>query len=125
MNVKELTRQITIKAPFLPKLGQGVLFLLKYYFAIIALSVVYKVIFLIFNHPGESCSFGDYVNIIRYGLKHDIAVAGYFSIIPLLLSIVTTFKEIPLRIFYKCYNSILSFAIAQYAGIVVRDLIFQ
>lgn len=112
MNFKELTRQITIKAPFLPKLGQGVLFLLKYYFAIIALSVVYKVIFLIFNHPGESCSFGDYVNIIRYGLKHDIAVAGYFSIIPLLLSIVTTFKEIPLRIFYKCYNSILSFAIA-------------
>lgn len=112
MSIKEKIRKIAAQAPFLPKLGQGVLFLLKYYFAIVALSVVYKVIFLIFNHPGENCSFGDYVDIIRYGLKHDFAVAGYFSIIPLFLNIVIIFKEIPLGIFYKCYNSILSFAIA-------------
>lgn len=112
MSIKEKLRKIAAQAPFLPKLGQGVLFLLKYYFAIVALSVVYKLIFLIFNHPGENCFFGDYLDVILYGLKHDFAVAGYFSIIPLLLNIVTIFKEIPLGIFYKCYNSILSFAIA-------------
>ena len=48
MSIKEKLRKIAAQAPFLPKLGQGVLFLLKYYFAIVALSVVYKLIFLIF-----------------------------------------------------------------------------
>lgn len=87
---------------------RGALFLLKYYGALILLSVIYKIVFLAVNHGSTSCSFGDYSDIVRHGIKHDLAVAGYFTAIPLLLTFVKIFIHLPLRIFYKCYNIILA-----------------
>lgn len=92
------------------RLGRGMLFLLKYYFAFILLSVIYKILFLAFNHGDESFSFVDYADIVTNGIKHDFAIAGYFTAIPTLLTLVKFYKHIPLRIFYKCYNTIIALA---------------
>ena len=97
---------------FRDRLGRGIVFMLKYYFAFIAIAFVYKIIFLIFNHGDEGCSFGDYIDVITHGIKHDYAVAGYFTVIPLLLVIIKIFKQIPLRIFYRCYNIIIALAMS-------------
>lgn len=97
---------------FYDRLGRGIMFLLKYYFALIVLAFIYKIVFLVFNHNDVSCSFSDYMNVVAHGIKHDFAVAGYFTAIPLLLTIAKTFWHIPLRIFYKCYNIVIALATA-------------
>ncbi len=95
---------------FRDRLGRGITFLLKYYFAFIALGIIYKIFFLVFNRGGENCSLGDYMDVVLHGMKHEFAVAGYFTGIPLLLTIVKVFLHIPLRIFYKCYNIVIALA---------------
>ena len=87
-----------------------VLFLLKYYSAFILLSVVYKILFLALNNGNDSFLFGDYTDVLLHGIKHDFAVAGYFTAIPLLLTMANTFMCLPLRPFYKAYNGIMAFA---------------
>lgn len=88
------------------------MFLLKYYFALVTVAVVYKLLFLTINHGNESCTAGDYINVAIYGLKHDLAIAGYFTAIPLLLAIVSIFKKTKLRRFYNCYNALIAFSAA-------------
>ena len=88
----------------------GMVFLLKYYSAFITLSVIYRIIFLAPGHSSGNLSFGDYTDVILHGLRHDFAIAGYFTAIPLLLAIAKTFTRLPLSIFYKIYNSIMAFA---------------
>ena len=90
--------------------ASGVLFLLKYYSAFILLSVIYKILFLALNSGNDSFSFGDYTDVLLHGTKHDFAVAGYFTAIPLLLTMANTFMCLPLRYFYKAYNGIMAFA---------------
>ena len=85
-------------------------FLLKYYSAFITLSVIYRIVFLALNHGNHSPSLGDYTDVISNGIRHDFAIAGYFTAIPLLLAIAKTFIRLPLRIFYRIYNSIMAFA---------------
>ena len=90
--------------------ASGVLFLLKYYSAFILLSVIYKILFLALNSGNDSFLFGDYTDVLLHGIKHDFAVAGYFTAIPLLLTMANTFMCLPLRLFYKAYNGIMAFA---------------
>ncbi len=80
------------------------LFIAKYYFSLIGLSVLYKPLFLMFNNGDNDCSIGDYFSVATHGLLHDFAVAGYFTVIPLLLIMVSIFKEIPMRKILTCYN---------------------
>ncbi len=98
--------------PFNDSVGFGMVFLLKYYSAFIILSFIYKIIFLALNHGDDCGSFGDYTDILLHGARHDFAIAGYFTAIPLLLTIIKVFTHLPLRIFYKVYNGILAFAIS-------------
>lgn len=91
-------------------IGSGMVFLMKYYSVFILLSVIYKIIFLALNHGSTNCSFGDYIDVVIHGIKHDFAVAGYFTAIPLLLTTAKTFIRLPLRIFYKCYNMVMAIA---------------
>ena len=93
-------------------LGFGMMFLLKYYLAFILLSIIYKIIFLTLNHEDACFTVGDYAAVLLHGLRHDFAVAGYFTAIPLLLTMADTFMRLPLRFFYKAYNSVIALAIS-------------
>ena len=88
------------------------LFIVKYYFSLIALSILYKPVFLLMNGGCEDYSMADYLCVIFHGLPHDFAVAGYFTTIPLLLTATTLFADIPLKGFFKGYNTIIATAIA-------------
>ena len=96
--------------PLHGNIGPGVVFLLKYYSAFILLSIIYKIIFLALNHGNECFTFGDYANVLLHGIRHDFAVAGYFTAIPWLLTMARIFTRLPLRIFYRIYNGIVAFA---------------
>ena len=80
------------------------LFLARYYFSLIALFIIYKLIFLALNCGDASISVTDYLAVIYNGMPHDFAVAGYFTTIPLLLTIATLFADFPLKSFFKIYN---------------------
>lgn len=86
------------------------LFIVKYYFTLVVLSVLYKLIFLTLNSSDTVCSIFDYLNVIYYGLPHDLAVAGYFTTIPLILTTATLFADFSLRGFFKVYNIIVATA---------------
>ena len=108
MKLKEYFKRIG-KRPFHDSIGFGMVFLLKYYSAFIILSLIYKIIFLAQNH-GNNLSVGDYTDVLRHGIRHDFAIAGYFTAIPLLLTITKTFIRLPLKTFYKIYNVLMAFA---------------
>ncbi|MBQ5889295.1 MAG: hypothetical protein IIW77_08505, partial [Bacteroidaceae bacterium] len=102
----------TEQCSFHESIGCGMIFLLKYYSAFIILSFIYKIIFLALNHGDDSCTFGNYADVLLHGVRHDLAIAGYFTAIPLLLTMAKLFIRPPLRIFYKTYNGIIAFAIS-------------
>ncbi len=108
MKLKEYFKRIG-EWPFHESIGFGMVFLLKYYSAFIILSFIYKIIFLALNH-GNNLSVGDYADVLSHGIRHDFAIAGYFTAIPLLLTITKTFIRLPLKTFYKIYNGIMAFA---------------
>ena len=86
--------------------------LLKYYSAFILLSIIYKITFLALNHHNGQFSFVDYTDVLLNGIRHDFAIAGYFTAIPLMLTMASTFTRLPLSTFYSIYNSIVAFAIS-------------
>ena len=98
--------------PFNDSVGFGMVFLLKYYSAFIILSFIYKIIFLALNHGCNSFSFGDYTDVLLHGARHDFAIAGYLTAIPLLLTMVKTFIRLPLKTFYRIYNGIVASAVS-------------
>ena len=102
----------TKQCPFHESIGCGMIFLLKYYSAFIILSFIYKIIFLALNHGDDSGTFGNYADVLLHGVRHDLAIAGYFTAIPLLLTMAKLFIRLPFRIFYKTYNGIIAFAIS-------------
>ena len=88
---------------------EGVIFVAKYYFILIALSVLYKILFLCVTSTGESISVADCLNVLFYGLQHDFAIAGYFTVVPLVTTLVSLFAKIPTRTISLVYNSIVAF----------------
>lgn len=91
--------------------GERVLFLSRYYFCIITLSAIYKVLFIFIAGGNEECSFGDFLRVIAHGLPHDFAVAGYFTAVPLLLTIATIYRNFPIKKILIGYNAFIAFAI--------------
>ena len=87
------------------------LFLARYYFSLIALFIIYKLIFLALNSGDASISVTDYLAVIYNGMPHDLAVAGYFTTVPLLLTIATLFADFSLKGFLKGYNIFVATAI--------------
>ena len=82
MSTKRLFTRITERMPFLADLKQGVAFIVCYYFCLVLLAIVYKAVFFALNFDKETLEIGDLVNVLLYGLRHDFAVAGYFTAIP-------------------------------------------
>ena len=79
-------------------------FIVRYYATFIALFILYKLLFMMLDSGSESLSIADSLAVIYNGLPHDFAVAGYFTTIPLLLTMATIFADFNLRGFLKWYN---------------------
>lgn len=88
---------------------ERILFIARYYFSLVALSALYKFIFMIADSGEELFLVIDCLSAIYYGLQHDFAIAGYFTAIPLLTAIVSAFYKVPLRRFFICYNGFTAF----------------
>ena len=90
---------------------ERIIFLLKFYFVQVALFAVYKVLFLQLNAGEEPYSVTDVFAVAINGLPLDFAVAGYFSVIPLLVTIATIFLQLPLKKIIQWYSAIISMII--------------
>ena len=90
---------------------ERIIFLLKFYFVQVALFAVYKVLFLLLNAGEEPYSVTDVFAVAINGLPLDFAVAGYFSVIPLLVTIATVFLQLPLKKIIQWYSAIISMII--------------
>ena len=67
------------------------LFLILNYFAWLPLFIIQKPWFMTYNHPSTgNCSLTDGWKVILHGLKLDCTVAGYLTIIPLLMTLLST-----------------------------------
>ena len=89
---------------------ERLLFIARYYAVITALSVLYKILFIALGSGNESLSLAECIAVIYNGLAHDFAVAGYFTTIPLLLTMATIFADFNLRGFLKWYNLLIAAA---------------
>ena len=90
---------------------ERIIFLLKFYFVQVALFAVYKVLFLLLNAGEEPFSVTDVFAVAINGLPLDFAVAGYFSVIPLIVTIATIFLQLPLKKIIQWYSAIISMII--------------
>ena len=90
---------------------ERIIFLLKFYFVQVALFAVYKVLFLLLNAGEEPYSVTDVFAVAINGLPLDFAVAGYFSVIPLLVTIATIFLQLPFKKIIQWYSAIISMII--------------
>ena len=89
---------------------ERLLFIARYYAIITALSILYKIFFIAVGSGNESLSLAECIAVIYNGLPHDFAVAGYFTTIPLLLTMATIFADFNLRGFLKWYNLLIAAA---------------
>lgn len=90
---------------------EKLLYLLKYYAALLLCFVPLRLLFMAVNSV-ESYTATDYLQVAVNGLPLDIAVAGYMTILPLLLAIVGLFVYIPLRKLLIVYNLFVAAAIS-------------
>lgn len=90
---------------------EKILFIVKYYASILLCFVPLRLIFAITNST-EAYTLSDYSDIALHGLPLDIAVAGYLTVLPLLLSIAGTFVYIPTRKLLTVYNAFVAIIIA-------------
>lgn len=91
---------------------ERIIFIAKYYFSIVALSALYKVLFLFADCSDEVFTFSDICCVVYHGVNHDLAIAGYFTAIPLLASIASLFIRFRLRRTLTIYNCIIAFLLA-------------
>lgn len=79
-------------------------FLLRFYVSLLALFVVGKAAFLLYNGSDQAVGFTDFGAVVIHGLPLDLATAGYFTALPLLLSIAALWVHSPvLRTLYRGY----------------------
>ena len=70
-----------------------------------AISVILKPVFMFYNHSSFSdCTLSDYMAVIWHGLPMDLSVAGYFTIIPALLALISIWLNPTLiRVLHRTY----------------------
>lgn len=78
--------------------GSSFLLLLRTYLCYVAAFLVAKPLFMLVNAP-EGISFIDYLMVLWHGLPLDLATAGYFMIVPLLLLLVACWVRMGKRLF--------------------------
>lgn len=87
------------------------LFLLKYYAVLILCFIPLRLLFMYLSGI-EQYALSDYIDVAIHGMPLDIAVAGYFTSLPLLLCIAGTFVYVPTRKLLIVYNIFAAIAIA-------------
>ncbi len=96
---------------------------LKYLIAVFVIAVllfqVNRLVFLAYNHAlAANCSFGELGMAILHGFKLDFITAGYFTVLPLLATIVTIWlpvSERGARIWHRimvCYFAVMMLLVA-------------
>jgi len=75
-----------------------------------AISVILKPAFMFYNHNAfKDCAFTDYLAVIWHGLPMDISVAGYLTIVPALLALISIWLHPALiRILHRIYLALAS-----------------
>ena len=75
-----------------------------------AISVILKPVFMFYNHSAfKDCNLTDYLAVIWHGLPMDVSVAGYFTIIPALLALISIWLHPALiRILHRIYLALAS-----------------
>ena len=90
---------------------QRVKYIIGYYATLLMLFVPARLLFLAVN-ADESYTFGDYMAVAYHGLQLDVAIAGYVTALPLLVSVVSLFVKVPLRKIMLPYNVLVALAVA-------------
>ena len=75
-----------------------------------AISVILKPVFMFYNHSAfKDCNFTDYLAVIWHGLPMDVSVAGYLTIVPALLALISIWLHPALiRILHRIYLALAS-----------------
>ena len=75
-----------------------------------AISVILKPAFMFYNHNAfKDCAFTDYLAVIWHGLPMDISVAGYLTIVPALLALISIWLHPALiRFLHRIYLALAS-----------------
>lgn len=98
-----------------------VLFLILNYFAWLPIFIIQKPWFMTYNHPlTGNYSLADGLKVILHGLKLDCTVAGYLTIIPLLLTLISVW--IPGNWYKRSINGYTSIALLIIAAIFSIDV---
>ena len=90
---------------------QRTAFILRYYLTSVIFFVPLRLLFMYLN-SNELFTISDYIDVACNGLLLDVAVAGYLTALPLLLTITTLFFKLPVRKILLPYNILISAIIA-------------
>lgn len=90
---------------------EKIIFLSKYYLLLTITMMLLRIAFM-FVAKAEDFPASSYLDVAIQGLKLDLAVAGYFTAIPLLIVIASIFTDIKLRTPLRIYNAFIATAIS-------------
>ncbi len=80
-------------------------FVILYFLMLVSIFVLQKPLFMILSGAPGAYSFNDVLSVMWHGVSLDAATAGYFSVIPLLVTAISLATDkFPLRKFFIVYN---------------------
>ena len=68
-------------------------FLIRLYMAYVLIFVLFKPVFMLYNHHTADFTFHDVLQVMRHGVGLDFSTAGYLMGLPLLLTIISVWTE--------------------------------
>ena len=88
---------------------QRLIYLMKVYMLTLAIFIVAKVVFMLFNYEGHAFGISDLWSVILHGLSLDLSTSLYFLILPFLTTIVSLWwDDRRLRTFLQIYYGIIA-----------------
>ena len=88
---------------------QRLIYLIKVYMLTLAIFIVAKVVFMLFNYEGHAFGISDLWSVILHGLSLDLSTSLYFLILPFLTTIVSLWwDDRRLRTFLQIYYGIIA-----------------
>ena len=88
---------------------QRLIYLIKVYMLTLAIFIVAKVVFMLFNYEGHAFGISDLWSVILHGLSLDLSTSLYFLILPFLTTIVSLWwDDRRLRTFLRIYYGVIA-----------------
>ena len=88
---------------------QRLIYLMKVYMLTLAIFIVAKVVFMLFNYEGHAFGISDLWSVILHGLSLDLSTSLYFLILPFLTTIVSLWwDDRRLRTFLRIYYGVIA-----------------